>query len=177
MSDDRQERHSGDPKSAAYGGKQKKDGGGGKFSSGKLGEENDAMALDPRDPNYDPDEAGGPSVPKSQQTWFDKVVRGEIEIASVYEDDQVIAVEEQNAPQAPVHILVFPKQRITKLKNATEDHKQALGHLMLACSKVCRMQKLSDYRMVMNDGTGAGDKVNYLHLHILAGRPLSWPPG
>jgi histidine triad (HIT) family protein len=175
MSDERMERHSGDPKSSVKG-NLKKMGGGGKYTLGRPEDQEETLKVDKGDPNYD-SENEGPNIPKSQTTWFDQIVRGELAVASVYEDDQVLAVEEQNNPQAPVHILVFPKDRISKLKRAKEDQKELLGQMMLAVGKVCRQQQLSDYRLVVNDGSGAGQTVNYLHFHILAGRPMEWPPG
>jgi histidine triad (HIT) family protein len=168
------ERHSGDPKSSVNA-VEKKGGGGGKFTAGKPGDEMGDIVMDPKDPNYDPEEEAA-HYTKSENTFFDKVVRGEVEIASVYEDSQVLAIEEQHSPAAPVHILLFPKKRIQKLRHASSDDQELLGHLMVAAAKVARQQNIQDYRLVINDGSQAGQTVNYLVLNILAGRPLSWPP-
>jgi histidine triad (HIT) family protein len=110
-------------------------------------------------------------------TIFEKIIRKEIPAKIVYEDDRCLAFHDVN-PQAPTHILLIPKiTEIDRLVNAQPSHEQLLGHLMLTVPKIAKAQGLSDYRLVMNDGAAAGQSVFHLHLHILGGRPLAWPPG
>uniref|UniRef100_A0A0G4H9G3 HIT domain-containing protein n=1 Tax=Chromera velia CCMP2878 TaxID=1169474 RepID=A0A0G4H9G3_9ALVE len=113
-----------------------------------------------------------------EDTIFGKIVRGEIPCSKVYEDDKCLAFNDIS-PQAPRHILVIPKDKagLSQLSKADESHKEILGHLMWAVSEIARKENLGDYRLVVNDGAGAGQTVFHLHVHILAGRPLSWPPG
>lgn len=109
-------------------------------------------------------------------TLFGRIARGELEADKVYEDDRAVAFRDIN-PQAPTHILVIPKEPIARLSNAEESHAELLGHLMLVVNEVARQEGLSDYRVVVNDGPGAGQTVFHLHLHLIGGRPLNWPPG
>jgi histidine triad (HIT) family protein len=112
-------------------------------------------------------------------TIFDKIIKKEIPSDIVYENDKVLAFRDI-APQAPIHILVIPKRRqgLTSLRKATEEQKGVLGEMMLAVSKVVKQEGIEGgYRLVVNDGEDAGQTVNHLHIHILAGRPLKWPPG
>jgi histidine triad (HIT) family protein len=98
----------------------------------------------------------------------------------VYEDEHCTAFRDL-APQAPTHVLVAPKRRegLTSLRAASEEHRELLGHLLLAAGKVAAQEGLLDqgYRVVVNDGAAVGQTVPHLHLHLLGGRPLSWPPG
>lgn len=113
------------------------------------------------------------------QTIFGKILRGEIPSSKVYEDEDVYAFKDINAA-APVHILVIPKQHIVNLYGATEQDALLLGKLMLATAKIAREQGLGEeegYRVVLNNGAGAGQSVFHMHAHILGGRDLSWPPG
>eukprot|EP00624_Nannochloropsis_granulata_P006570 evm.model.NODE_49408_length_6906_cov_25.972633.2 len=112
-------------------------------------------------------------------TVFDKIIKKEIPSDVVYENDKVLAFRDI-APQAPIHILVIPKRRqgLTSLRKATEEQKGLLGEMMLAVAKVVKQEGIEGgYRLVVNDGEDAGQTVNHLHIHILAGRPLKWPPG
>jgi histidine triad (HIT) family protein len=172
----RQERHSGDPKSSAYGGKMKKDGGGGKYSTGKAGDEEGYAVVDPNDPNYDSEAENG--TEEVEDTIFDKIVRGDIPSKKVYEDDVCLAFHDV-APQAPVHILMIPKNRdgMTQLRYAKKKHEELLGHMMLKIGQIAKEQNLAEYRLVVNDGAGAGQTVFHLHLHLLGGREMTWPPG
>lgn len=168
------ERHSGDPKSSVKG-NEKKGGGGGKFTAGKPGDEG-VDALDRNDPNYDSEDEV--MAPAAEDTIFDKIVRGEIPSKKVFEDDLCLAFHDVS-PQAPTHILLIPKNRdgMSQLRFAKAKHEELLGHLMLTAAKIAAQEKLSDYRIVVNDGEGAGQTVFHLHIHILAGRAMSWPPG
>ena len=110
-------------------------------------------------------------------TIFQKIIDREIPAEIVYEDDVCLAFNDIS-PQAPVHVLVIPKKPIDKLVNAGEDDKELLGHLMLAANKVAEQLGVADaFRLIVNNGAGAGQSVFHLHLHVLAGRSLSWPPG
>lgn len=110
-------------------------------------------------------------------TIFGKIIRGEAPADIVYEDELCLAFRDIN-PQAPTHVLLVPKKEIAKLSDAGEEDQALLGHLMLAVNQVARKLGVEDaYRVVVNNGAGAGQSVFHLHLHILAGRPFRWPPG
>ncbi|MFQ3612195.1 MAG: histidine triad nucleotide-binding protein [Cyanobacteriota bacterium] len=110
-------------------------------------------------------------------TVFGKIIRREIPAQIVYEDETVLAFKDI-APQAPVHILVIPKQPIPGISQAKPEHEQLLGHLLLTAQRVAAEAGLQNgYRLVINEGTEGGQTVFHLHLHILGGRSLGWPPG
>ncbi len=110
-------------------------------------------------------------------TIFSKIISREIPADIVYEDEECLAFKDIN-PQAPMHILIIPKKPIARLADAAADDQQMLGHLMLKASEIAEQQGYGDaFRLVVNNGAGAGQAVFHLHLHILGGRPLSWPPG
>lgn len=109
-------------------------------------------------------------------TIFGKIARGEVPAKVVYEDDRALAFHDVN-PQAPTHILVIPRRPIEKLAAAVENDASLLGHLMLVARRVAADAGLEDYRLVVNNGPGAGQTVFHLHLHVLGGRPMTWPPG
>jgi len=110
-------------------------------------------------------------------TLFGKILRREIPADIVYEDDLCLAFRDIN-PQAPTHVLVIPKKEIAKLSDAGAGDQAVLGHLMLAAGKIARQLGVGDaFRLIVNNGAEAGQSVFHLHLHILAGRKLNWPPG
>jgi len=110
-------------------------------------------------------------------TLFGKVIRREIPADIVYEDDLCLAFRDIN-PQAPTHVLLIPKKEIAKLSGADAGDQALLGHMMLAAAKVARQLGVEDaFRLVVNNGAAAGQSVFHLHLHLLAGRKLRWPPG
>jgi histidine triad (HIT) family protein len=110
-------------------------------------------------------------------TLFSKIIAREIPADIVYEDERCLAFRDIN-PQAPVHVLLIPKQEIPQLVDAGAGDQALLGHLLLAAGKVARQLGVGDaFRLVVNNGADAGQTVFHLHLHILAGRPLHWPPG
>jgi histidine triad (HIT) family protein len=110
-------------------------------------------------------------------TLFGKIIRREIPADIVYEDDLCLAFRDIN-PQAPTHVLLIPKKEIDRLASARSDDQALLGHLMLAAGKVAKQLGVGDaFRLVVNNGAQAGQSVFHLHLHILAGRKLEWPPG
>lgn len=109
-------------------------------------------------------------------TLFEKIIARQIPATIVYEDDHAVAFRDIG-PQAPVHILVVPRKALTKLSDATAGDTELLGRLLLAVNAVAKQEGLVDYRVVINNGAGAGQSVFHLHLHVLGGRPLGWPPG
>ena len=110
-------------------------------------------------------------------TLFSKIIRREIPADIVYEDDQCLAFRDIN-PQAPTHVLLIPKKEIARIVDAEAGDQALLGHLILAAGKVARQLGVADaFRLVVNNGADAGQSVFHLHLHILAGRALRWPPG
>lgn len=111
-------------------------------------------------------------------TIFSKIVRREIPADIVYEDDHVLAFRDA-APQAPTHVLVIPKEPLVNLLDATPDNTLLLGRLMQAAVHVARTLGLAEdgFRVVVNVGKDGGQSVDHLHLHVLGGRHLTWPPG
>lgn len=110
-------------------------------------------------------------------TIFAKIIRRELPADIVYEDELCLAFRDIN-PQAPTHVLLVPRKEIDKLSSAEREDQALLGHLMLAAGKVARQLGVGDaFRVVVNNGAQAGQSVFHLHLHILAGRKLDWPPG
>jgi histidine triad (HIT) family protein len=109
---------------------------------------------------------------------FCKIVSGAIPARKTFEDDQAIAFRDIN-PQAPAHILVVPKKHIGSLAEAEEnDDKQLLGHLLGLVRQIARNENLAaGYRTVINTGPDGGQTVDHLHLHLLGGRAMQWPPG
>ena len=114
----------------------------------------------------------------TEETIFDKIVAGDIPSEKVYEDDLCLAFKDV-APCAPVHILLIPKHRndLSQLRKAQPEHVGLLGHLMSKVGAVAEAAGLDDYRVVVNDGAGAGQTVFHLHVHVIGGRELAWPPG
>ncbi|OCQ89666.1 histidine triad nucleotide-binding protein [Nostoc sp. MBR 210] len=113
----------------------------------------------------------------NQDTIFSKIIRREIPANIVYEDELALAFTDVN-PQAPVHILVIPKKPIAKLAEAETEDAALLGHLLLTAKRVATEAGLTNgYRVVINTDADAGQTVFHLHLHILGGRPMAWPPG
>lgn len=111
------------------------------------------------------------------ETIFSKIIRKEIPADIVYEDNLAIAFKDVN-PQAPVHILVIPKEPIAKLSDAESKDHALMGHLLLTVKRVAEQAGLNDgYRVVINTGPDGGQTVYHLHIHILGGRPMEWPPG
>jgi len=109
-------------------------------------------------------------------TLFARIARGEIPADVVYEDDRALAFRDI-APQAPTHVLVIPRKPIARLSEAGDEDAELLGHLLGVARRVAKQEGLSDFRLVVNDGAGAGQSVFHLHVHVLGGRALGWPPG
>ena len=111
------------------------------------------------------------------QTLFEKIVAREIPARIVYEDDIVLAIHDIQ-PQAPTHVLIFPKKRVARIAEAGPEDHRMLGHLLLKAAQVAQELGLKEgYRLVINNGPHGGESVPHLHCHILGGRPLVWPPG
>ncbi|MDX2212847.1 MAG: histidine triad nucleotide-binding protein [Oculatellaceae cyanobacterium bins.114] len=117
------------------------------------------------------------AMSETQDSIFTKIIKREIPADIVYEDDLAIAFKDVN-PVAPVHILVVPKQPIAKLSDAESEDHRLMGHLLLTVKRVAEQAGLTNgYRVVINTGPEAGQTVFHLHLHILGGRLMNWPPG
>lgn len=110
------------------------------------------------------------------ETLFSKIIQRQIPADIIYEDDQALAFRDIN-PQAPVHFLVIPKKPIAKLSDAADEDQALLGYLLLVANKVAAQEGLTDFRLNVNNGAGASQTVFHLHIHVLGGRPFSWPPG
>ena len=108
---------------------------------------------------------------------FAKILRQEIPAQIVHEDERCVCFADV-APQAPTHLLLIPKAEIPRLVDADPQHAEVLGHLLLVAGRIAREQGFDDaFRLVINNGEGAGQTVFHLHLHLMAGRPMAWPPG
>lgn len=111
------------------------------------------------------------------KTLFEKIIDREIPATIVHEDDHCIAFRDIN-PGAPTHILLVPRKPIAMLSDGTPEDQALLGHLMLTAPKIAAAEGYGDaFRLVVNNGAAAGQSVFHLHLHIIAGRPMKWPPG
>jgi histidine triad (HIT) family protein len=112
------------------------------------------------------------------KTLFEKITAREIPATIIYEDDLVIAIRDIH-PQAPTHILIFPRQLIPRIGEARPEDAKVLGHLLLKATEIADKVGLTKdgYRIVINNGPNGGETVPHLHVHILGGRPMLWPPG
>lgn len=111
------------------------------------------------------------------ETLFTKIINREIPADIVYEDELCLAFRDIN-PQAPLHVLLIPKTPIAKLSESSDSDQALLGHLLRTAPKIADQQGHRDtFRLVVNNGEEAGQTVFHLHLHILAGRNFTWPPG
>ena len=114
----------------------------------------------------------------TKDTIFSKIIRREIPATIVYETDNVLAFRDIT-PQAPTHILIIPKKPLPDITSATEEDKALLGELLLAGAEIAKKEGLAEngYRLVINTGQDGGQTVFHLHMHLLGGRHLKWPPG
>ncbi len=111
------------------------------------------------------------------KTIFERICAGEIPANIIYEDDDVVAFRDVN-PQAPTHVLLVPRRAIPRVGEATPDDQALLGHLLLKAAEVASKAGLKEgYRLVINNGPDGGESVPHLHVHILGGRHMAWPPG
>lgn len=113
-----------------------------------------------------------------EETIFSKIAKGEIPATIVHEDDEVVAFRDIS-PKAPVHILVIPRRAIARIDAAAPGDAGLLGRLLLAARDVARREGLdkTGYRLVINNGPDGGETVPHLHVHLLGGRAMGWPPG
>ena len=109
-------------------------------------------------------------------TVFTKIINKEIPADIVYEDELCLAFTDIN-PQAPTHILLIPKKEISSSQEIQKEDQNLMGHLMVTIPKIAKKLNLSTYRLVLNTGEDAGQTVSHMHIHILGGRKLGWPPG
>ncbi|TRW49671.1 histidine triad nucleotide-binding protein [Aliidiomarina halalkaliphila] len=111
------------------------------------------------------------------ETIFTKIINREIPAEIVYEDDLALAFKDIN-PQAPVHLLIIPKQPIATANAITQDDREIVGHLYWVAGQIARRDGFADdgYRLVMNCNDDGGQTVYHIHVHMLAGKPLGWPP-
>ncbi len=111
-------------------------------------------------------------------TLFEKIVSREIPARIVHEEEDLLAFHDI-APQAPVHILIVPKHVIPRIGEATPEEAALLGRMLIAAGKIAKEQGVdeSGYRIVINHGKDGGETVPHLHMHLLGGRPMTWPPG
>ena len=109
---------------------------------------------------------------------FCRVANGELPTEIIYEDDDILAFRDIN-PQAPTHVLVIPKRHIDSINHATPDDAELLGRMVLAAKEVAAQEHLHDagYRLVFNINNHGGQTVYHIHLHVLGGRQMTWPPG
>ena len=112
-----------------------------------------------------------------EDSLFTKIRKGDIPGKIVYQDDLCFAIEDIN-PQASVHILIIPIKEIEKVSDASEEDINLLGHLLHVSKKIAQDHDLdNNYRLIINNGAGAGQSVFHIHVHLLGGRSLEWPPG
>lgn len=108
---------------------------------------------------------------------FCKIVDGTIASVPVYHDERCYAITDIN-PQAPVHVLVLPREHLVSLAESEASHQGLLGHLLWVAAEIARANNLpKGYRLVINTGEDGGQTVDHLHIHLLGGRPMHWPPG
>lgn len=117
-------------------------------------------------------------MPADNPTIFGKILRGEIPSNRVWEDDHCIAFRDIS-PAAPTHVLIIPRKLIPTLADANEGDKELLGHMLLVAGEIARQEGVVDdgFRVVINANVDGGQTVYHLHMHVLGGRRLGWPPG
>ena len=113
----------------------------------------------------------------TEKTLFQKIMDGELDGEILYEDDRCAVLRDVN-PQAPTHVLIVPRKVIPSLDDLTEEDEALIGHLFLVAKNIAADEGLTNgYRIVINNGRGAHQEVEHIHLHLLGGRALGWPPG
>ena len=113
----------------------------------------------------------------SDKTIFQKIIDGEIPADLLHDDEGCVAIRDVN-PQAPTHLLVIPKKLIPRTSEASQEDQSLLGHLLLVAQKVAGEEGLDEgFRIVVNNGPAGGESVPHLHVHVLGGRQMGWPPG
>ena len=113
----------------------------------------------------------------TEKTLFSKIIDGEIPGNFVHQDERCVVIRDVN-PQAPVHLLVVPRKPIPRVGEADEEDATLLGHLLLVAREAAKAEGLAEgFRIVVNNGPHGGESVPHLHVHVLGGRQLNWPPG
>ena len=113
----------------------------------------------------------------SEKTIFQKIMEGEIPAEFLHEDEHCVAIKDVN-PQSPTHALIIPRKLVERVGEAKEEDQSLLGHLLLVAGKVAEQQELQEgFRIVINNGPAGGESVPHLHIHVMGGRQLGWPPG
>ena len=112
----------------------------------------------------------------SEKSLFSRIIDGEIPADIVFQDEKCFAIRDIN-PQAPLHLLVIPREPVAGLSDGEQRHGALFGHLLLTAARLAKAEGHDDYRVVINNGAGAGQSVFHLHVHVLGGRGLKWPPG
>lgn len=112
------------------------------------------------------------------QCIFCRIIARELPSQIVFEDEQVVAFKDIN-PVAPVHVLVVPRQHVASLREAGKEHKALLGHMQLVAARLAEQLGIAErgFRLVLNCGEEGGQTVDHMHLHLLGGRTMQWPPG
>jgi histidine triad (HIT) family protein len=109
-------------------------------------------------------------------TIFQKIIDKQLPADIVHEDEKCLAFRDIH-PQAPLHVLVIPRKPIPKVADMKPEDEAIVGHLLRVASEIAAREKVEDFRLVVNNGAGAGQSVFHLHVHLIGGRPLGWPPG
>jgi histidine triad (HIT) family protein len=111
-------------------------------------------------------------------TLFERIINREIPAQIIHEDNKCVAIRDTN-PQAPIHVLIIPKRPLPRLGEAAESDAALLGHLLLTAASIAKREGIdeSGYRVVLNHGRHAGESIPHLHVHLLGGRQMKWPPG
>jgi histidine triad (HIT) family protein len=114
----------------------------------------------------------------AEPTLFARIIAGEIPADFLYQDELCVVIRDIK-PQAPVHVLVIPREPLSGIQVTRDEDRELLGHLFLVARKIARDEGLADegYRLVINAGEGGGQEVPHLHIHLLGGRQMLWPPG
>lgn len=107
---------------------------------------------------------------------FCKIIRGDIPAQKLHEDDDVVAFWDLS-PQAPTHFLVIPKKHVADPASLAPEDQELMGKVTRTAARLAKENNIADFRLVMNNGAGAGQTVFHLHMHVLGGRPMGWPPG
>ncbi|MBU62831.1 MAG: histidine triad nucleotide-binding protein [Opitutae bacterium] len=113
----------------------------------------------------------------TDKTIFQKIMDGEMDADMLHDDEECVVIRDVN-PQAPTHLLVIPKKLIPRISEGSQEDQTLLGHLLLVAKKVAREEELAEgFRIVVNNGPAGGESVPHLHVHVLGGRQMGWPPG
>lgn len=114
----------------------------------------------------------------SNDCVFCKIAKGEFGTQFIYEDEELLAFRDIN-PQAPVHILIIPRKHIPRINRLSDSEQALMGKMILAANKIAKAENISEsgYRLVFNCGPDGGQEVEHIHLHLLGGRQMNWPPG